>query len=110
MYEYFAGIAITVAILAIEHGVTWNMRLHRVIRYILGVTALLVGQSLALYLRGEWMEIVGIWAVAGAGGMIVGGLHIWRQQIGQEPGEIESAFLAGQIKTEARSRHGEIRE
>lgn len=102
MYEYAAGAALTVLLLAIEHFALWQVRLSRIWRYTLGVVALNTGISLALALRGLQGDIPGVWAIAFISGGLIASLHKWRELRGEEPGEIEGAFLAGELVKHAR--------
>ncbi len=102
MYEYFSGAVLTCILLLIEHFSFWHIRLSRLVRHTMGVVALNSGISLALFLREQPWEIVGLWAISGIGGALVAGLHLWRAQRGEEPGEIESASLAGGLVKQAR--------
>ena len=104
MYEWFAGCVLSATLLVIEHLGFWHIRLPRVTRYTLGVVALNLGCTLALVLRGQGIEAVGVWAISGIGGALVAGLHLWREQRGEPPQEIEDAYTAGVLTRQARQR------
>ncbi|GEM_PF-2129352 len=101
VYEFVIGAMVSTSLLILEHALLWNARLSRVSRYTLGTTALFLGISVALLLLGDIQVLIGIWAIVGIGGAVVGGLHLWRTHRGEQPGEIESAYLAGQLTKEA---------
>lgn len=101
MYEFIIGGMVSTALLILEHALLWRIRLSRIARYTLGTTGLLSGFTVALLLLGDVRAVVGIWAITGIGGAVVGALHLWRNHKGEQPAEIESAYLAGQLTKEA---------
>lgn len=116
MYEWFqpilTGALLTLLLLTAEHFLLWKVKLWLPIRYTLGVGALNAGATLAAGLAGEWFVVVVVWALAIAGGLLVGGLHAWRVWRGDHPADIDDAFAAGQLVAKAREgmQHGPARE
>lgn len=113
MYEYaiIIGVLLSTLLLVAEHLILWSIRLPLVVRYTIGTATLGIGLSIACWLHGAWFGAVAFWAIAGAGGVAVGCLHLWRDRHAQYPRDIDDAFAAGQLAGRVQGEiHGTPRE
>lgn len=95
------GILLALLLLAVEHFLLWQSKIHLVVRYALGLGAVGAGLTVVALLAGH-MTIIDFWAVTGCSGLLVGLLHYWRHRTGQRPSDIEDAFHAGELAQRAR--------
>lgn len=77
-----AGAALTALLLAGSHLWLWETRsgLWLVWRYAIGVAALNAGCTLSALLLNDIRLAVVPWCIAGAGGLVVACLHLWRER------------------------------
>ena len=66
-----ASLILTALLLVIEHWFPAPVRWHVIVNYVLGVLAILAGQSLWLYKSGRVEMICDIWPFAIVGGLTV---------------------------------------
>jgi hypothetical protein len=105
------GALITAALLAVAHFIFWRVRLSLVVRYIIGVSGIGIGLTVALLLVHLPLAAIAFWAVAGAAGITISSLHLWRERRGDLPRDIEDAYANGQLAQFARgNRRGASRK
>lgn len=91
------GALISATLVTTEHLALWDVRLPLTWRYTIGMATVGVGITLAAMERRDWRTAVDFWAITGASGCIVAGLHFWREARGDKPREILAAREAGRI-------------
>lgn len=70
-----AGALLTVLVLAVGHWFPWPRRLSRIQAYVYGVSSILAGFAVWRLLNGDWVTVVGLGVIAGAGGVTVVGAY-----------------------------------
>lgn len=76
----FAGSLLTLILLVTLHLILWPYRaiMRRVHAYVVGVTCIGMGVTLAAFLMQQWIVAITFWAVTGPGGFAVSALWLWR--------------------------------
>ena len=69
--SFWYGLAIEVLLLALFHWAPWPRRLPRIVAYVIGVGALLVGAAVWLLPLGQCQIVAGLTLLAVAGGLAI---------------------------------------
>ncbi len=66
-----AGALLAALVLAVGHWFPWAWRLSRIQAYVYGVVSIWLGFAAWRLLNGDWVTVVGLGVIAGAGGVTV---------------------------------------
>lgn len=81
----FSGALLTLILLVTAHFILWPYRMimRRVHSYVVGVTCIGMGVTLAAFLMEHWIVAITFWAVTGPGGLAIASAWLIRWMIAE---------------------------